>query len=119
MSQRHDVVSEMPFTIDDASLRAFLDDSLALWQVGGTVQAGMAPVVVEIHAASGALVWVERAADDTPFKWFARWRVAGEGPGGVRELRPRACSSLVGLLAAVRDALGVERGSAVRVVAAP
>jgi hypothetical protein len=104
---------------EDESLRAFLDESLALWQVSGTVQAGVAPVVAEIRAASGAMVWVERAADDTPFRWFARWRGAGDAPGGVRELRPRACGSLVGLLAAVREALGVERGRAVRVVAAP
>jgi hypothetical protein len=104
---------------EDESLRVFLDESLALWQVSGTVHAGVEPVVMEIHATSGALVWIERAADDTPFKWFARWRAAGDAPGGVRELRPRACGSLVGLLAAVREALGVERGSAVRVVAAP
>ena len=100
-------------------LRAFLVESLALWQVGGTVQAGGAPVVAEIRASSGAIVWIERAADDTPFRWLARWRGAGEAPGGVRELRPRACGSLVGLLAAVRYALGVERGSAVRIVPAP
>ncbi len=85
----------------------------------GTVQAGQAPVVAEIRAASGALVWVERAGEDTPFRWLARWRSAGDAPGGVRELRPRACSSLVGLLGAVRDALGVERGAAVRIVPAP
>jgi hypothetical protein len=36
----------------------------------------------------------------------------------VRELRPRACSSLVGVLAAMREALDVERGSAVRIVPA-
>jgi len=104
---------------EDERLRAFLTDSLALWQVAGTVQAGRAPVVAEIRAASGALVWVERAAGDTPFKWHARWRGSGDAPGGVRELRPRACGSLVGLLGAVRDALGVERGSAVRIVPAP
>ncbi len=100
-------------------LRAFLADSLALWQVAGTVQTGEAPVMAEIHATSGAIVWVERAGSDTPFRWYARWRSAGDVPGGVRELRPRACASLVGLLGAVRDALGVERGSAVCVVSAP
>ena len=104
--------------VEDEQLRAFLDECLALWQVSGTVHAGVVPVVAEIRAANGAMVWIERAADDTPFKWFARWRAAGDAPGGVRELRPRACGSLVGLLAAVREALGVERGSAVRVVAA-
>ena len=110
----------LPAAGDEAErLRAFLADSLALWGVTGTVRAGKAPVIAEIHAASGAMGWVERAGDDTPFRWFARWRGAGDAPGGVRELRPRACGSLVGLLGAVRDALGVERGSAVRIVAAP
>ena len=104
---------------DDDQLRGFLADSLALWQVDGTVQTSVAPVIAEIRAVNGAIVWVERAADDAPFRWLARWRAAGEAVGGVRELRPRTCSSLVGLLAAVRDALGVARGSAVRVVAAP
>ena len=110
----------LPAAQDEAErLRAFLADSLELWQVAGTVKAGRAPVVAEIRAENGAMVWVERAGDDTPFRWFARWRSAGDAPGGVRELRPRACGSLVGLLAAVRDALGVERGSAVRIVPAP
>lgn len=100
-------------------LRAFLAESLALWQVGGEVLAGVAPVVLEIRADSGGVVWIERAAADTPFKWFVRWRRAGDAAGGVREVRPRACGSLVGMLAAVREGLGVERGSAVRVVASP
>jgi hypothetical protein len=106
-------------TADSERLRAFLAESLALWQVGGEVHAGAAPVLIEIRAGGGAIVWIERAAQDTPFKWFVRWRRAGDAPGGVRELRPRACGSLVGMLAAVREGLGVERGSAVRVVAAP
>ncbi len=113
-------MSVLPAAGDEAErLRAFLADSLALWHVAGTVQTGEAPVVAEIRASNGAIVWIERAADDTPFRWFARWRAAGDAPGGVRELRPRACGSLVGLLAAVRDALGVERGAAVRIVPAP
>ena len=104
---------------DGERLRAFLAASLALWQVGGTVHAGVAPLVAEIRADSGAIAWIERAADDTPFRWCMRWRRAGDAAGGVRELRPRACGSLVGLLAAVREALGVERGNALRVAAAP
>ena len=104
---------------DDEKLRAFLAESLALWQVTGEVRAGIAPVTVEIETESGATAWVEHAAGDTPFRWFVRWRAAGALSGGVREQRPRACGSLVGLLAAVREALGVERGNAVRVVVAP
>jgi hypothetical protein len=102
---------------EEEKLRVFLADSLALWGVSGTVCVGVAPVIAEIRAANGAITWVERAAGDMPFRWCARWRCAGDTPGGVRELRPRACGSLVGLLGAVRDALGVERGSAVRIVA--
>ena len=116
--RRRDVVSEILQGTEAERLRAFLADSLALWQVAGSVQTGVAPVIVEIRGGNGAMVWIERAADDTPFRWYARWRAAGDAPGGVRELRPRACGSLVGLLAAVRDALGVERGNALRVVAA-
>lgn len=114
-------MSSAPAALCDEAeqLRAFLVDSLALWGVAATVQADQAPVIAQIRAASGALVWVERAADDTPFRWCARWRAAGDAPGGVREVRPRACGSLVGLLAAVREALGVERGAAVRIVPAP
>lgn len=104
---------------DTEQLRAFLADSLALWHVEGTVQAADAPVVAEIRAASGTIVWVERADAETPFRWLARWRRVGDAPGGVRELRPCACGSLVGLLAALREALGVERGSPIRVVSAP
>ena len=104
--------------MDAYELHALLVESLALWGVAGEVRAGRDKVCAEIHA-SGAIAWVERAGNDTPFRWFVRWRAAGDAPGGVRELRPRACSSLVGLLAALREALGVERGSAVRVVATP
>ena len=100
-------------------LHTFLADSLAIWGVHGSVTEGIAPVVAEIRATNGAIVWIERAADDTPFRWQARWRKAGEARGGVRELRPRACGSLVGLLAAIREALDIERGSAVRIVPAP
>lgn len=105
--------------MDDTKLRNFLADSLGLWGVTGVVHAGQGIIVAEIVAANGTLVWIERTAEDMPFRWQARWRAAGEAPGGVRELRPRACASLVGLLAAVREALGVERGAAVRIVPAP
>lgn len=105
--------------MDEQRLRAFLTDSLALWGVAGVVRPGQVAVVAEIAAANGVLVWIERAAVDLPFRWMVRWRAAGEQPGGVRESRPRVCASVVGLLAAVREALGVERGAAVRIVPAP
>ena len=96
-----------------AGVREFLADSIALWQVEGAVEAGTSPVVAVIHAGD-ATVWVERPAEGEPWRWFVRWR----NPEMVDE-RSRPCASLVGMLNTVRGALGVERGSALRVVAAP
>ncbi len=97
-----------------ARVREFLADSLALWNVAGRVEAGAAPVVAVIRADAGGTVWVERPADDAPWRWFVRWQGAG-----MRDERSRPCASLVGLLNAVRGALGVERGNAVRIAPAP
>ena len=97
-----------------ARVREFFVDSLALWNVAGSVEAGAAPVVAVIRADAGGTVWVERAADDAPWRWFVRWRDAD-----MREERSRPCASLVGLLNAVRGALGVERGNAVRIAPSP
>ena len=92
---------------------AFLADSLALWQVDGTVEAGTLPVVAVIRAGA-CVVWVEQHTDaDMPWRWFVRWRDAG-----MREERSRPCASLPGMLNAVRRALGVERGNAVRIAPA-
>jgi hypothetical protein len=90
----------------------FLAESLALWQVNGAVEAGTLPVVAVIRA-SDCVVFVERNTnDDAPWRWFVRWRNAD-----MREERSRPCASLPGVLNAVRRALGVERGNALRVVA--
>jgi hypothetical protein len=106
--------------VNDERLCAFLRDSLELWGVGGTVEAGERPTLAAIHAHSGTLVWIERIApSDLPFRWAVRWRGAGDVPGGPRELRPKACPSLVGLLSAIRAALGVDRGSPVRIAPQP
>lgn len=103
----------------DTALLAFLADSLALWDIDGEVQPGTGSMVAEIRTSNGVWIAIERAPADTPFRWLVKWRNAGEAPGGIRELRPRACGSLTGLLAAMREALNVERGSAVRIVPAP
>jgi hypothetical protein len=96
-------------------VREFLVDSLALWKVAGTVEAGAPPVVAVIRVSGGATVWVERpAGHDMPCRWFVRWRSPG-----MRGARSRPCASLVGLLNAARGALGVERGGAVRIAPAP
>jgi len=105
-------------SVDDVRVRVFLADSLALWRVAGTVEAGEPPIVAVIRANDGPILWVERpSGQGMPFRWFVRWR--GAAPGGPREEHPRACASLVGMLNAVRGALGVDRGAAVRIAPAP
>ena len=92
----------------------FLADSLALWKVDGAVEAGNSPVVAVIRAGA-CVVWVERpAADDVPWRWFVRWRGAD-----LVDERSRPCASAAGMLNAVRGALGVERGNAVRIAPSP
>ena len=96
-------------------VREFLADSLALWMVEGTVETGARPVVAVIHASGGTTVWIERPAENgVPWRWFVRWRSPD-----MRDARARPCASLVGMLNAVRGALGVEHGSALRVAASP
>ena len=96
-------------------VREFLADSLALWMVEGTVEAGALPVVAVIHACGGTTVWIEHpGGNEVPWRWFVRWRSPD-----MRDERARPCASLVGLLNAVRGALGVARGSALQIAAAP
>jgi len=91
----------------NANVVSFLADSLALWQVEGTVTAGALPVVAVIRAGD-CTVWVEQNAD-----YAVPWRDAG-----MHEERSRPAASLTGMLNAARRALNVERGNALRVVAA-
>ena len=106
-------------SVDPQRLRTFLEESLALWCVDATVEVGQAPVVAVIRAANGAIVWIEPAQPGMPFRWIARSRSARDPIDGAREPRPRPCGSLVGLLNAMRKALDVERGSALRIAPAP
>ena len=103
-------------SVADSGMRAFLADSLALWRVAGEIEAGQAPVVAIIRTDSGAVVRVERTAvQKTGFRWFVHSRAGDAAPGE----RSRPCGSLVGLLNAIRSALGVDRGTAVRIAPAP
>jgi len=83
----------------------FLDDTLALWGVTGTAQSAESPLVASIPAADGSTISIGPATEG-PFRWLVH----------VPGRRPRPCASLVGVLSALRGALGVERGNAVRVV---
>ncbi len=96
---------------DDARVRDFLADSLALWRVAGIVEEGELPIVAVIRSDAGAIVWVERVLQaDMPFRWLLRSRSSEHG---------RPCASLVGLLNGIRAALGVERGGALRIARVP
>jgi hypothetical protein len=90
-------------------LRALLSDSLALWGVAGTVS--IAEDGVALLAADGAPLRVRRASpEERPVRW---WLERGE--------RKRPCTSVLGLLRGLRNALGSgEAGLARRLrVAAP
>jgi hypothetical protein len=94
----------------------FLEETLELWDIAGTVEVGEAPLWAVIRAQSGAIAWIERRShQEAQFRWAVRWRGAGAAPGGPREVRPRMCGSLVGVLAALREALAVERGTPLRI----
>ena len=95
----------------NAELVAFLADSLALWNVDGDVVAGSEPVVAVIRARDCVVTIERHVDDDAPWRWFVRWHEANASE------RSRPCASIPGLLNALRRALDVERGSALRVVA--
>ena len=104
---------------DDLRVRDLLVDSLALWQVAATVEAGTAGTMAVIHARQGMTVSIEHVTGpDMPFRWRVCSYVVGDSTAHTQQARPRTCNSVVGLLSAVRKALGVERGSPLRVVPA-
>ena len=95
---------------DDTRLREFLADTLTLWRVDGAVEPGVAPVVATVRTTAGTIICIERPSDPgLPLRWLVRRHNAA---------RPRACASLVGLLNALRAALGVDQGSPLRVAPA-
>ena len=101
--------------MNDERFRVFLEDTLALWRVAGTVEAGTQSTVAVVHAADGTTVCIERGAQAMPFRWLVRTRRMGETAQSSPEPRPRTCASVVGLLNALRLALGVERAEPLRV----
>jgi hypothetical protein len=96
--------------------RALLADSLAVWRVRGAVQAGEPPAVAVIHAEDGTVVRVERASEsERPVRWWVRWHGLNAAAQGAGATRSRPCTSAVGLLRAVREALGAEGGRRLRI----
>ncbi len=100
----------------DPNFHAFLAESLTLWRAEAAVEAGETPVVAAIRAPDGTVISIERIAiEGMPFRWMVRHH----RPGETREARARPCGSLVGVLSALRAALGVDRGTPVRIAPAP
>ena len=103
---------------DDRRVVQFLVDTLELWRVEATVEAAGAPCVAVVQVDKRAIAWIERAAvTDMTFRWIVRFAV--DSLSDPTKARARPCTSLVGLLNALRSGLKVERGSALRLAAAP
>ena len=103
---------------DDMRVVQFLVDTLELWRVEATVEAARAPCVAVVRVDKRAIAWVERAAPtDMTFRWIVRFAI--DSLSDPTKARARPCSSLIGLLNALRIGLKVERGSALRVAGAP
>jgi hypothetical protein len=91
-----------------AELRNLLLDCLTLWAVSARLEVGSDAVF--LHASDGA--YVVQAAPDAlrPVRWFL------QTPERAAAGRPaRAMPSIVALLSALRNALGAEGGSRLRV----
>src|SRR4051812_47623015 len=91
-----------------AELRSLLADCLALW----SVRARLEPLAdgVAIHAPEGCYVIRPAPVELRPVRWFV------QTPERARAGRPpRATPSIVAALSALRNALGAEGGSRLRV----
>jgi hypothetical protein len=92
----------------DAELRALLRDCLTLWDVKGSVT--ICGTGMEVETRDG-LFTVQRAEPDLlPVRWLLQTpprRAAGRPP--------RAAPSIGAVLSALRNALGAERGVALRI----
>jgi hypothetical protein len=91
-----------------------LQESLAVWRVGGAVCPGPSPTVAVIRLDDGTTIEVASAArSETPIRWWVHCR--GEATATAR-VRP--CNSAVGLLRTVREAAKASGGPRLRIAAA-
>ncbi len=92
----------------DAELRALLLDCLALWKIDGRVEAADDGLAVIVR---GERFLVRRAgADLRPVRWFLQ---TPERAAAGRE--PRAVPAVGALLTALRNALGADPGTRLRI----
>jgi Ni2+-binding GTPase involved in maturation of urease and hydrogenase len=88
--------------VGPGALRALVTDTLALWGVEGTAE--WRGGELQVSAASGQSVAVRPATEaERPARWFTR----AIAPPGLPARPPRPSLSVVGLLGALRGALGV------------
>ncbi|MDQ8729283.1 hypothetical protein [Bradyrhizobium sp. LHD-71] len=88
------------------TLRALLAESVGLWGAGHRVLSGNEGRIILQGEAGLPTVTVEPC---DPSSGLTRWIVAVDGEDSVT--RPQPCSSVLGVLDAVRDALGVPSGA--------
>jgi len=98
----------------DDRLRAFLAETMALWEIEASVEAGESPQIAVIRSAGGTRVSISKPTNDLPFRWLVE--TARTSDRGAVASRVLPCGSLVGVIGALRRSLGVERGSPIRVV---
>ena len=89
-------------------LRGLLGDCLALWGVQGRVVADGEDV--SVLTDEGTFVVEAAARDIRPVRWLLQ-----TPPRRAANRPPRALPSIVALLSALRNALGAEGGSRVRI----
>lgn len=92
----------------NAELRNLLLDCVTLWSAAVRVEATAAGLI--LHAPDGAYTVQPAPEDLRPVRWFLQTpeRAAAGRP-------PRAVPSIVALLSALRNAIGAEGGSRLRV----
>jgi hypothetical protein len=89
-------------------LRNLLQDCLVLWSVAARIEAEAGGIT--LHAQDGAYSIHPAAEAQHPVRWFYQTpeRAAANRP-------PRAAPSIVALLSALRNAIGAEGGTRLRV----
>jgi hypothetical protein len=73
----------------DERMRAFLAETLAMWQVEASVDPADAPGVAIVRTPAGMTLTIERVAQPAAFLWMVR-SDGGEAPGSERPCASRS-----------------------------